>query len=290
MSKCYLLDLESVALPEARLMEMMPDEIRSPIMPDAIANPGGPDFSKCPAYGGDMERRKEWTQKTIATYKEKSEGARAEWELKASSARQSWMDDAALHAPRSTAKLIAIRDTAEGTTSLMVIDATPEERKRIEAEEAWPCKVKFNFLSETQALEAFAAFVDTRVIQRTPVPTMEKPSERGVLCGYYIERFDLIYLARRAMIKGVKPAVRLRRGRYFDSDYVIDLDEVYKMGERELHVGGMRGLSRILGVEEKEGDGGMFGDLWKQNPISAINYQLKEVLVLEAMAKKMGVL
>lgn len=269
-----LLDVESVPLPESTLIEMMPDEIRNPFCPDEITNPPAPDLSKCPVYSGDSAKQQAWREKTIRDAQEKAIEARQKWTLAAADAKQKWIGDAALHAPRSTVKLIGLRDPDKGITTLIVIDATPAEKIKIESHPSWPCKVKFVFLDEKGALDYFHDCTGSGV----------------TVCGYYIQGYDLPYLSRRAMIIGAAIPRHLRKGRYWDNDRIVDLDEEYKMGERDLHIGGLKGLSKILGVKQKEGDGENFFILWRNNPIDAINYHLSENLVLEACAKKMGVI
>lgn len=258
--KAFLFDVESIPRPEKEMLSLMPRE---------ILNPGEPDLSKCPEYRGDLAKQEAWKEKT-----------RSEHVMAAAEAKQKWISDAALHAPRGQTKIIGIRDVRESLTRCIVIDATEEEKAEINSVKTWPCKVNFVFASERDALDCFHQFVHTKLGM----------SERGTLIGYYISGFDFPFLLRRAMIIGAKVAKKLRKGRYFDNDLYIDLDEEYKMGEKDLKIGGLTGLSKILGVPEKDGSGEGFYRIWRDDPPAAVLYHLKELDVIEACAKKMGVI
>jgi hypothetical protein len=275
--KAYLLDIESVPRSESELIAMMPEELRNPIMPQEIASPEPPDLSKCPVYGGDKAKQHAWVEKTSKEWEAKTEKAKEDWQLKAGCAKQDFISSAALHAPRGQVKIIGIRNLEKKLTVCTICDATKEEIAKIRAVKLWPCAVEFNFLDEKTALDKFHDLVIE----------MENKSK---FIGYYIAGFDFPFLLRRAMILGAKIATKLRRGRYFDNNLYIDLDEEYKMGERELKIGGLTGLSKILGVTVKEGSGEGFHRIWRDDPVAAVLYHLNEAQVIEECGRKMGVI
>lgn len=270
-----ILDIETVALEEKSLLEMMPDDLRNPRMPEDVANPALPDFTKCPVYSGDKIKQQAWIEKTQAEWEQKNARAKSDWNLKASEARQRWMEDAALHAPRSTVKIIGLRNVEKQSTHLLLVDVTPEERKRIEAEKTWPCKVIFSYLTEKEALNHFYEVVAA-------------PNASIQLIGFWIRHFDFRFLLRRSMIVGAKVCRQLIKNfQYFNESIFTDISDCYLMGERELKVGGLDGLAVILGVKRKVDTGENFGALWKENPANAILYHLHELDTIEQCARKM---
>lgn len=292
--QAYLLDIETIPRPEKELLALMPPELLNPQMPEEIANPPAPDLTKCPVYSGDLEKQRAWKDKTVRETHEKASNIKQNWLLKTAEDKQKWLGDAALHAPRGSVKIIGIRHVAEKRARCLLIDASPEERKKIESIDAWSSRVEFVYASEVEALTAFYEFVHAHIGRSSARTDFSKesalPAPAGVLIGYYISQFDFRFLIRRAMIIGAKVCKKLVKGRYFDDSLYIDLDEAYKLGEKELKIGGLKGLSQILGVKVKEGDGENFGNIWRNNPVAAIEYHLAEMLVIEECSRKMGII
>lgn len=269
-------DIETVPLPEAELLALMPPEIANPVMPQELEEVGQVDLSKCPAYGGDATKQNEWREKTVREAKAKYSKAQEDWRIKSMDAKAKFLVDAALYAERGQVKIMSFREG--GTTVCIVIDATKEERAKIEAEKSWPSKVNIPFMSEEEALVYFD--MRCREIGK---------SFKAKLIGYFIASFDLPFLLRRQMIRGVKVSRSLvRSSRYFDEEMYVDICDCWRLGDKQASTGGLSGLAKILGVKEKEGTGEGFYRLWRDDVIAAIKYNLNEMLVIEEVAKRVG--
>lgn len=288
--KHYILDLESVRLSDEALFYIMPEELKNPQMPRDIANPEGPDLSKCPAYGGDMDKQSVWIKKTLRESGEKADSRKSDWTLAAMEARQKWMGEAALHAPRAQLKILGLRDVEMKMTMLYLIDVTEEEIKKIEAVQAWPCQVQFEYLTEVEALNAFHEFVRTQIGRKGLGQEIGSNAiEPGILVGFWLRHFDFRFLLRRSMILGAKVCRKLvKSAQYFDESLFSDISDYYLLGERELKIGGLDGLAAILGVKRKIGDGEGFGNLWKNDPVAALMYHLNELDTIEQVARRVG--
>lgn len=298
--RSIIFDLESVPRPEKELLELMPPELLNPIMPEELRAFVPPDMSKCPAYGGDEAKQNGWKATQIEKARKAHDEKREAWKLQAGEAKQKFISDAALHAPRGQVKIIGLRDVGTGITKCIVIDSTPEEQKKIGAVESWPCKVQFDFLPEANALEFFGEYVET--LRSGPkihkmidpkgnsmiIPDSTMMNDGGKLVGYFIAGFDMPFLCRRAMILGTKIPKLMKGPRYFDDSLYTDIRECYAMGDKALHTGGLDGLALILGCKRKTGSGEGFFRVWRDDCVAAILYHLHEMDTLEECAGKVG--
>jgi hypothetical protein len=272
-----IFDIETTPLAEERLLALMPPEMANPVMPQELVDVPIVDTTGCPKYGGDTEKQEAWKKEQVSKVMSKWNQAREDWQMKATDAKAKFIADAALHAERGQLKVMSFRDG--DVTTCHVMDASKEERAKIEAKKDWPCRVQFIFSSEKAGLALFH----------------QKTQEIGTafkarLVGYYIIGFDLPFLMRREMIVGEKVSRGLMRtSRYFDEEFYVDLHEAWTMGDKQVHTGGLAGLSKILGVKEKQGSGEGFFRLWRDDVIAALLYHLEELSVIEQCAKKMGV-
>jgi hypothetical protein len=115
------------------------------------------------------------------------------------------------------------------------------------------------------------------------------PSRDQSLLGYYIHDFDLPFLFQSCWMHGVAVSPRrYRRGRYWN-DNIIDIRQTWAMGERYAATGGLEGLCKLLKTpHQKTGDGKNFGALYEQDPKSAIDYLIGDLLAIEDAARAMG--
>lgn len=276
MSRLTFFDCETVPRPEAELLALMPPEMANPIMPAELEIAPDPDLTACPKYNGDEAKQGEWRMKTIAATKGKWMQAREVWSQKAEDAKAKFCNDAALYAERGQLKLMSYRENEK--TACVVIDTTQPEREKILAEKHWPSRVVFQFCTEKEALADFHK------------RTLEARTFKAKFCGYWIEGFDLPFTLRRQMLTGSTVSRHLMRTpRYFDDEWFIDLCQCWQMGDKQAHTGGLAGLSKLLGIQEKEGSGEGFYRLWNADPCAAVKYSLAEMLVIEQVAKKMGI-
>lgn len=112
------------------------------------------------------------------------------------------------------------------------------------------------------------------------------------LAGFNILSFDLPFLMRRSWKLGVEvpPAVRsCVRGRWYWSENIIDLREVWQCGDRQAE-GSLDTIAKHLGIGAKTGKGSEFSALWHSDREKAIAYLKNDVMLTAGIAKKLGVL
>jgi hypothetical protein len=112
-------------------------------------------------------------------------------------------------------------------------------------------------------------------------------AEGAKLIGFNCNTFDLPFLYKRSWKHGIRPAVGLRRGRYW-SDTVIDLREEWQLGDR-MAKGSLDAVAKHLGLGGKTGNGKDFAKLWESDRAAAEKYLLNDIALTEAVAKRMGV-
>lgn len=280
MSRTYLIDCETIPLPEEQLGKLMPPEIATPVMPEDIRNPGEADLSKCPAYGGSEEKQNAWKAKTAQEWKAKAEKRKTEWEERAVDAKQKFIDDAALSATTGSVKLIGLRDYKKKVSHIFIANPTPDEMNKLtDPIETYPSKVEFRaFFTEEKMLTAF-----TEEINRF---TAESDFR---LVGFYTHEFDLPFIFRRAWITGARAPYMLRKGRYWNDGITTDIHETWLLGSKQVKTGGMNALAKALGTKQKSGNGEGFHRLWNEDPVAAVLYLMDDLDVLEEAAVKMGV-
>jgi DNA polymerase elongation subunit (family B) len=110
------------------------------------------------------------------------------------------------------------------------------------------------------------------------------------LIGFNIAQFDLPYLVKRSWKLGVDvPMLGLRDGRYWKKDRVIDLREIWQLGDRQA-AGSLDTISKHLEVGAKTGNGKDFAALWTTDRPVAEAYLRNDLDLTAAIARKFGVL
>lgn len=271
-----LLDIETVSLPLADLEAVMPDHIRNPQLPEYLKIPDPPDLTKCPKYSGDTVKQEAW----IAEAKSKHEiklaiEEKVFWD-KAKEQRVAFIEKAALDPRTATVKLIGLRDTLTGETTIMAHEPRNDFDQAL-AELGVDVRA-----TEKGILESFFALL---------ISSMEASvaDNENILCGYYIKEFDLPFLHKRAWANRIPQRPIYRKGRYWSSE-IVDLYEEWGFGERYVASGGLDGLARFLGVPTKTGTGFAFGELYAKDPSEGVAYLVNDLDVLEGCSRAMGVI
>ena len=109
------------------------------------------------------------------------------------------------------------------------------------------------------------------------------------LVGFNICGFDLPFLIRRSWILGVPVSNALRRGRYWNDHYIIDLAETWKLGIYNDHISLDR-LSKVLGIGQKTGSGKDFHKLLEENPVKALEYLKTDLDLTAKLAQRLNVI
>lgn len=109
------------------------------------------------------------------------------------------------------------------------------------------------------------------------------------LVGFNICGFDLPFLMRRSWILGVPFSNALRRGRYWNDNYIIDLAEMWKLGVYNDHISLDR-LSKVLGIGQKSGSGKDFHKLLEENPEKALEYLKTDLDLTAKLAQRLHVI
>lgn len=136
-------------------------------------------------------------------------------------AKYDWLDKTALSPV--TGRVVAIGYLVDGS---MMLDIEPSDERRL--------------------LVCFWELVQTQWCQTQFV-------------GFNIKRFDLPFLVRRSWRLDIAPPKWIRRGRYWDGDFV-DLFEEWQLGNGQDSIS-LNTLSKFLGIGEKAGNGANFHKL-----------------------------
>jgi DNA polymerase elongation subunit (family B) len=116
----------------------------------------------------------------------------------------------------------------------------------------------------------------------------EKVATARYLIGWNIKGFDLPFIIQRSHILGIRvPSGLLFSSRYFNSDFVIDLMEMWCCYGRDRAALG--DVARACGLGEKTAKGSDFGRLWAEDLASAKAYCMQDVQLTSQLAKRMGV-
>lgn len=283
--RAYILDIETVPLPESELVALMPDAIKNPVMPETLRNPPPVDLSKCPVYGGSEEKQNAWKASQTAKHAQAAEEAQAEWEEKAIGAKQRFIEDAALSPTTATVKLIGIKDSASGVAYVSIAAATREQYSKLR-EGKYPCKVDFKFWEDEKSmLTDFSSHVNSGHI----VWDNAEGSSAHRLVTFFGNGFDFPFVFKRCWILGVLAPWMLRKGRYWNDAISADLHEIFTFGDRSQKTGGLDQVAKILGTRRKTGTGEQFYKLWASDCVAAVCYLCDDLQVTEEAAIKMGV-
>lgn len=284
MSRFYCLDIETIPLPEDQLLKLMPPSMVNPIIPEEIRNPQPPDLSKCPVYGGDVDKQDAWKQKKIADHAVATENARSTWEERQIEAKQKFIDDAALSPVTGTVKLIGIKDVNNGVAHILICEATEKEQKALGNAE-YPCKIQITyFLTEKSMLSFLSDSIGTGavVIGESDVHSDFR------LVSFFGNGFDFPFIFKRCWITGAKAPGILRKGRYWNDAISCDLHELFTFGDRSQKTGGLDNVAKILGTKRKTGTGEAFYRIWDSDPIAAVLYLIDDLQVTYEAGLKMG--
>ena len=163
---------------------------------------------------------------------------------------KAWLEDAALDA--LTGRVLAIGTMEAGKFICLAYDSEPLLLKRF-----------WNIIQDYQS-----------GLQR--------------IIGFNCNSFDLPFLVRRSWKHGISPPLDLRNGRYWSRE-VVDLRDVWQLGNKQA-VGSLSAIAVHLGVGAKSGSGLDFAALWIVDKKKALEYLRTDLLLTEAIAKRLGVI
>lgn len=106
--------------------------------------------------------------------------------------------------------------------------------------------------------------------------------------GFNSHQFDLPFLVRRSWKHGVPVPLGVRRGRYWN-DQFVDLREWWQLGDRQAR-GSLDAVARHLGVGEKTGRGADFARLWWEDRAMAEAYLENDLRLTLKVAQALGVI
>ena len=105
--------------------------------------------------------------------------------------------------------------------------------------------------------------------------------------GWNIKGFDLPFVVRRALIKGIPVPPQLRAtgaARFFWPDYIRDLREVWAAGEYGQVSGSLDDLAQAMGMDVKPFNGELYAETYRRDKDLALRYSMVEMNVLETLA------
>jgi DNA polymerase elongation subunit (family B) len=109
--------------------------------------------------------------------------------------------------------------------------------------------------------------------------------------GWNSNAFDMPFLMQRAAALGI-PAFNLflkpSNGRHYLHKGLIDVRAVWSLNSPEMTGTSLGAVALALGVGEKIGDGADFSKLLKSDPKAAEQYAVNDIILLRAVAKRMG--
>jgi hypothetical protein len=92
---------------------------------------------------------------------------------------------------------------------------------------------------------------------------MNNRVEPARFIGYNFPGFDMEFMWRRAWIKNIDPPVRMRKGRYWNPEHVVDLMAEWNFYNPKNTWDSLEKVVRILGVEHPNRPAGITGkDFW----------------------------
>jgi hypothetical protein len=329
MLRFYIIDIETMPLPEDELIQLMPPTMANPVMPEEIKNPVIPEeiansvvelvtlseeelMSGCPAYKtkafpeGDPKKRDEYRKKQLDSMKATHEAAqgkrtqkRSEWFERAEERKMAWEEKAIENKQRFIDD--AALSATTGSVKLIGIRDVVEKATYVfiagatteELAALNGANVKYPckvlFLSWAEEKEMLSAFA-YGVNNGNVIPANEDGDSDFRLISFYGNYFDYPFIFRRSWITGAASPWMLRKGRYFNDAISTDLLDVWQLGDRQEKVGGMDGLAKTLGTKRKTGRGEGFHRLWNESPVAALLYLLDDLDIAEEIAEKMGVI
>jgi hypothetical protein len=142
-----------------------------------------------------------------------------------------------------------------------------------------------SYATETLLIEAFYKSVNEAIDDAA----QSAQSQRLRFITYNGHAFDWPFLIRRSWILGIRkiPMMLWRKGRYF-GEPSLDLRELWQLGDREAHSGGLGGLARALGVGDKTASGKDWHKLLVADPAVALSYAANDLTLTAKCAEAMG--
>lgn len=109
------------------------------------------------------------------------------------------------------------------------------------------------------------------------------------LVGFNICGFDLPFIIRRSWIHGIPVSDAIRRGRYWNDNYVLDLAELWKLGNYGDSISLDR-LSKVLGIGQKSGSGKDFHKLLEEDREKALEYLKTDLELTFRLAQRLNII
>lgn len=325
MSRFYILDVETVPLPEETLLALMPNHLANPVMTPDIANPAMPEelaqsvveyvalteaelMDGCPAYkskafpNGDPEKKKKYASERLAKAVSNHEVAqgkrttkRAEWFESAENKKMAW-EERQIEAKQKFIDDAALSATTGSVKLIGLRDYVKKEtfifvagatgdQRKTLNAATYPCKVHFLFFATEREM---LEDISIGINRGHVVPENQDNESAFKLITFYGNYFDFPFMFRRAWMTGAQAPYMLRKGRYFNDAISTDLLDLWQLGDRQEKIGGMDGLAKALGTKRKSGHGEGFHRLWDSDPVAAVLYLLDDLDVTEEAAVKMG--
>lgn len=251
----WVWDIETGPLPEAELLEAMPESIKNPIMPMELSQPEVPVWGEL-ANGTikDPQKLADWREKKRAEWHAAHQFKIAKWNDDCMKARFKFIDDAALSP--ETGRVLAIGMKLLGGNSI-IIDETDEE----------------------SLLDLFWS----------RVTDIRNRSESSRLIGFNTHKFDWRFVMARSWRYRIRTP-RIMAGAYVDKALSIDLMEDWQCGNRQEYISLQR-LSALLHVERPKECGSkaaLFYKLWAEDREAALAYLHGDLGATEDCAIAMG--
>lgn len=276
-----IFDLETIILPDDKLMRVAPKELVSPEMPEEVKNPFVPkmDDIQAPKNYTNPYKIKEYKAAKFAELNQLAMGAKDRWREEIKKQWQAFCNEAALNAAYSYSPMSGFLWTESNSIRVNVFETDKgviEKLSKMKLPEN--VSIKYSVLSEENYIkDIFQVF------------KYYMSDEHGKLITFNGHLFDVPYLIRRGWINGmVTPLHWMRPHRYWD-EKMIDLLEWWRMGDRQTKTGGLGSLCKIMGIDGKTGSGEKFGELYKSDPVAAVEYQIQDLKATAQLAKAMGV-
>lgn len=251
-------------------------------------------------------KRVKWIEENRAKWQRSIAVAVEAWQLKTREAKWRFIQDAALDARLGHVKLIGLRNTHEGWSRVFIWEP---DKTRIGAVRGWVRSLPeidgdriyegralriSEYMAEGKMLAEFFAFL---AMQMDPTGEIEAGSRMAAyteeiapdLITYYGNKFDLPFMVQRSWITGHAMKTPFFFANRFDRR-LVDLDDVWKMGARDIKTGGLETMAQSLGYPGFKGhDAGSFFEWYEKDPAEGVVYLLQDLDKTEFCAERTGV-
>jgi hypothetical protein len=106
-----------------------------------------------------------------------------------------------------------------------------------------------------------------------------------VWVGHHSNIFDLPFLLRRSLIKGVKIPPGITPHYRYWPDFWVDLEDVWRAGNFRAHISLDR-FCKACGLEGKNGSGKFFSQLFKEDRDAALEYLENDLAITAKLAER----